>query len=407
MNSFLSAEFFKGNRANLRKLFTGTAPIVLTANGAVQRGGDASFKFHQDSSFWYLTGIDEPEVILVIDKEREYLIIPRREGIAEAFDGSTDFDYISKRSGIDNLYDSKEGWERLTKRLKKAKHLATLAAPPAYSENYRMFTNPARQRLLDDIKKINPDLTLLDLRQHLVKMRSIKQLPELAAIKAAISITSASLKDVGRSLKRLPTEYEVEAKLTHGFRKRGAAGNAFDPIVAAGLNATTIHNLNNNDLIGANDLLLVDAGAEVEHYAADITRMFAINDPTKRQRQVIDAVIDVHSKAMGLLKPGVMIREYEKQIEAYMGEKLRELGLIKVIDHESVRKFYPHATSHHLGLDVHDIGDYDQPLEAGMVLTVEPGIYIPNEKMGIRLEDDILITKQGNQLLSKNLPFIL
>lgn len=122
---------------------------------------------------------------------------------------------------------------------------------------------------------------------------------------------------------------------------------------------------------------------------------------------MVDAVISVHEKALSILKPGVMMKDYETQIEAFMGEKLRELGLIKLIDHDSVRKFYPHSTSHFLGLDVHDVGDYDQPLEAGMILTVEPGIYIPNENIGVRLEDDVLITTKGPLIFSKNLPFVL
>lgn len=407
MNSFFRSEFFKGNRTSLRKLFAGTAPIVITANGQLQRGGDSSYKFHQDSSFWYLTGIDEPDVLLVIDKEKEYLIVPRREGVAEAFDGTTDFSQIAARSGVETVLDSKDGWERLTKRIKKSKHIAILAAPPAYSDHYRMFTNPARQRLLDTVKEINPDIKPLDLRQHLTKLRVIKQPAEIAAINQAITITSKTFKEVSKSLRRLPNEYLVEAKLSHGFRKRGADGHAYDPIVASGVNATTLHYLRNNQAINPKELLLIDAGAEVEHYTADITRVFVVGELSRRQTTVIDAVISVHERALSLLRPGVLLKDCEKQIEAFMGEKLRELGLIKVIDHESVREFYPHATSHFLGLDVHDVGEYDQPLEPGMVLTVEPGIYIPKEKLGIRLEDDILITDKGAVVLSKNLPFIL
>ena len=407
MNSFFSAEFFKGNRANLRKLFTGTAPIVLTANGSMQRGGDSSYKFHQDSNFWYLTGIDEPDALLVIDKDREYLIVPKREGVQEAFDGSTDFDEIARISGVDAVYDNKEGWDRLTKRLKKAKHIATLSAAPGYIEHYRMFSNPARQKLMDSVKEINSEITMLDLRQHLAKLRVIKQPAEILAMKKAVNITMATFKDVARSLKKLDNEFEVEAKLSYGFRNRGASGHAYDPIVASGLNATTLHYLKNSDTLNSKELLLIDAGSEVEHYAADITRVFAVNEPTKRQQAVVDAVISVHEKALSILKPGVMMKDYEIQIEAFMGEKLRELGLIKLIDHDSVRKFYPHSTSHFLGLDVHDVGDYDQPLEAGMILTVEPGIYIPSENIGVRLEDDVLITTKGPLIFSKNLPFVL
>src|SRR5207249_1904686 len=147
----------------------------------------------------------------------------------------------------------------------------------------------------------------------------------------------------------------------------------------------------------------VDIGAEVEHYASDITRTHSIGTPSRRQRAVHEAVLEVQKYGFSLLRPGVLMREYEESIEHFMGEKLRELGLIKTITHENVRTFYPHATSHFLGLNVHDIGDYDRPLEPGVVLTVEPGIYIAEEGIGIRIEDDVLITETGIKVLSDKL----
>jgi Xaa-Pro aminopeptidase len=152
-------------------------------------------------------------------------------------------------------------------------------------------------------------------------------------------------------------------------------------------------------------LLILDVGAEVEHYAADITRTFSLSGrPSSRQQAVHAAVSEVQQYAFSLLKPGVMMREYEQQIEQFMGEKLRELGLIKTIEHDEVRKFYPHATSHFLGLNVHDVGEYDRPFEAGEVLTVEPGIYIQQEGIGVRVEDDVLLTPNGIKILTDKLP---
>ncbi len=153
------------------------------------------------------------------------------------------------------------------------------------------------------------------------------------------------------------------------------------------------------------ELLLLDIGAEINNYAADITRTFAISGKmTKRQKQVFDSVIEVQQYAFSLLKPGVVYKDYELQIEHFMGEKLRELGLITTIDKGSVRKYYPHLTSHFLGLDAHDVGDYTTAFQENMVITVEPGIYIHDETIGIRLEDDVLITKTGYKILSSNLP---
>jgi Xaa-Pro aminopeptidase len=405
MESSFNSEFFIGNRQRLRDLFTGTAPIVLTANGLLQRGGDVIYGFSQDASFWYLTGINEPDITLVMDRDKEYLIVPERSVQREAFDGKTPGEELSRVSGIQTIYDHETGWKQLGVRLKKVKHVATLANAPAYIETYSLYTNPARAAITTRLKSYNAALELLDLSPHLIRMRMIKQAPEIAAIQAAIDITIASFKDATRPtrLQKYTYEYELEAAITQGFRARGALGHSFEPIVAGGERAVTIHNLANNGALAADELIVIDIGAEVEHYAADISRTIGLGTVSRRQRAVHEAVQEVQRQAFDLLKPGVMMRDYEQQIEQLMGEKLRELGLIKTIAHDAVRHYYPHATSHFLGLNVHDIGDYERPLEPGIVMTVEPGIYIPEEGIGVRIEDDILITPKGNKILSDKL----
>jgi Xaa-Pro aminopeptidase len=149
--------------------------------------------------------------------------------------------------------------------------------------------------------------------------------------------------------------------------------------------------------------LYIDTGAEVEHYAADITRTYFLKPPNKRERAVYQAVKDVHDYALSHLKPGITLRESEDNVSHYMGEKLRELGLIKTVDKEHIKRYFGHLCSHFLGLDVHDVGDYDRPLQPGMVLTVEPGIYIKPEGLGVRIEDDVLITEKGCKVLSAKL----
>lgn len=401
-----SSEFFAGNRERLRQLFTGTAPIVVTANGLLQRGGDSTFPFQQDANFWYLTGVNEPDIVLVMDKNKEYLIVPGREANRVAFDGAVEHELLARRSGIKTVLDDETGWRQLGSRLKRVKHVATLAAPLNYIEQYGLYTNPARTRLLERIKDINDQLEMLDIGQHLVHMRSIKQAPELVAIQEAIDITAATLKEVTAPAKlaKYAWEYEVEADISRGFRRRGATGHAFAPIVASGLRACTLHNIANNGRLSADELMVLDVGAEVDQYAADLTRTVSLSSPSKRQQAVYAAVLEVQAYALSLLGPGTVIREYEEQVEHFMGEKLRELGLVKTIEHDEVRHYYPHATSHFLGLNVHDVGDYSQPLEQGMVLTVEPGIYIPEEAIGIRIEDNVLITQQGYEVLSAHLP---
>lgn len=404
--SDFSSDFFVGNRERLRQLFKGTAPIVVTANGLLQRGGDSTYPFQQDASFWYLTGISEPDIILVMDKAKEYLIVPARGATRVAFDGSVDDEALKRVSGIQTVYDDAEGWRQLSARLHRVKHVATLAPPPTYVEAHGMYTNPARAQLLTRLKEANDAVEQLDIAPHLAALRMIKQPEELAAIQAAIDITVDTIKEVTRpaNLHKYAHEYEVEADISRGFRRRGASGHAFEPIVASGEHACTLHNVANDGALASDELLLLDIGADVASYASDITRTVSLGKPSRRQQAVYDAVLEVQEFALGLLKPGALIKDNEQQIEQFMGEKLRELGLIKTISHDDVRQFFPHATSHFLGLNVHDIGDYTRPLEPGMVLTVEPGIYIPDEAIGIRIEDDVLITPDGYKILSDRLP---
>lgn len=403
MKSEFTAEFFQGNRQRLRALFTGTAPIVLTANGLLQRSTDTANTFKQDGSFWYLTGVNEPNVILVIDKSKEYLIVPDLSETRVAFDGAINADELAETSGIDNILSESEGWKILSAKLKKVKNVAVLSPPPKYIASLGMYTNPARGRLIEEMKKVNPELTLLDLRQHLQRMRMIKQPEELATIKHAIGITVDSLKIINTKYqsRSYKNEFEIELELSEQFWRKGASGHSFEPIVANGSKAATIHPSGNTGAINYDEPLLVDVGAQYNNYAADISRTWLPEN--KRYEAVYASVLEAANFAASLLKPGVIMQDYEKQVEVFMGEKLRELGLIKSIEHDAVRQYFPHSTSHFLGIDVHDEGNYELPLEPGVVLTVEPGIYIPSEGIGVRIEDDVLITDKGCTNLSVGL----
>ena len=406
-NVTFESSFFVSNRERLRQLFTGTAPIVITANGSLQMAADEAYPFHQDRSFYYLTGLNEPGLILVMDKGKEYLIVPPRETVIEQFDGAIDFDDLRRRSGIQTIVYEKEGWKQLSSRVKKVQHIATVGAAPRFIDYLGMYTNPARAELQQRMKEINPNLELLDLRTHLGRMRMVKQPVEVAAMQRAIDITIDGIKDIFRPKQFLKYEheYEIEADLSRNFRRSGAQGHSFSPIVASGPRSCTMHHVLNNAPLVSGEPLIVDVGAQYEFYAADLARTVAVgNTASRRMQQVYAAVCEAQDYAYTLLKPGVKMREYEQQMEDFIGEKLRELGLIKSIEHEKVRHYFPHATSHFLGLDTHDGGDYDHPLEAGVILTVEPGIYIPEEGIGVRIEDNILITEDGNINLSVRLP---
>jgi Xaa-Pro aminopeptidase len=397
--------FFINNRKRLKQILGSDDPIIVTSNGLIQRGADSSYPFAQDANFWYLTGIPDPDITLVIDGDREFLIVPIRDGSRVTFDGQVDRSFLATISGVRDIVNESSGWKRMDSILEKTKSLATLAPAPSFIEQYGMYANPARSRLMERLQKHINDLNLFDIRSELASMRMIKQLPELQAIQAAIDITNETLADVLAKPKgSYEYEYQIEADLSQGFRARGSDGHAFEPIVAGGVRACTLHNVTNNSILAKGEMVVLDVGASVSGYAADITRVYATTKPTNRQKDVFQAVKEVQSYAIELLKPGVNLKTYEEKVLKFIGTKLRQLGLINNSKEESIREYFPHATSHFLGLNVHDVGDYQKPLQPGTVLTVEPGIYIKSEGIGVRIEDDVLITTNSLEVLSRNLP---
>lgn len=375
---------------------------MLTANGLLQRNNDNVYPYRQDSSFWYLTGVNEADAVLVMDGDTEYLIVPERADIRAAFDGRIEHDKLIGISGISTVYEEPEGWDKLVKLIRKYPAVATFEAPGSYISGHGFYTNPARARLIKRIKEASADIRIDDLRSILADLRTVKFPEEISAIQSSVDITLDALSQIGENIGQYQYEYELDADITAYFRRSGAV-HAYQPIVAADRNACTLHYIENSSPINKDSMVLVDAGAEYGMYAADITRTFCTN-PTARQNEVGAAVIDIQDHALSLLTPGISLRDYENEIEKYMGEKLRELNIISEVTSEEVRKYYPHATSHFLGLDVHDAGNYTEPLREGTVLTVEPGIYIPEENLGIRIEDNVVIEKDGPRVLSQLLP---
>lgn len=397
------AKFVSNNRKKLlQRLDPATEFIIIAGHSYTQATYDRAYPFQQDSNFFYLTGINEAGIVLVIDKGEEYLIVPERNETRITFEGAVDLEKLSRTSGIETVYGAKEGWEKLVKRLKKAQQVGVLMSAPEYAESIDMFSNPSRKYLIDRLKKHKKRLKFTDLRPDLVRMRMIKSRYEIKMIKEAVKHTKRLFTDVERRRRKAEYEYDLLAEITKQAIKYQLEF-AYDPIIAGGLNAVTLHYIANNSKIDAKAPLLLDIGLKYNGYSADITRTVS-SSPTERQRKVYEAVLAVQEYAISLLKPGVLLKEYEEEVVQFMGGKLRELGLIKSISKESVRRYYPHSTSHFLGIDVHDAGDYEHPLEKGMVLTVEPGIYIKEEAIGVRIEDDILITKEGCQVLTNKLP---
>lgn len=396
-------KFFINNRLRLLSE-VGDKPIIISANGSVQRAGDSAYAFRQDSNFWYLTGIDEPDMVLVMLPDQEFIILPERSTMHDIFDGKLDETKLKKASGIDTFYNFMEGWEALRLATQQSKIVNTCLYN-GFDARHSMYLNPAKPRLVSRLKKMLPKAQLNDTRKTLAKMRMIKQPSEIAAIKKAVKVTAQSFASVFEHdwQKQYKNEAEVAARLAYEFAKRGCQP-AYPLIVAGGGRAVTLHYDKNNQTINDKELLLVDAGAEYNNYAADITRTFSVTPMDKFQRQVYSAVKKAQKLAYTHIKPGALLGEVEAMVEKSLGEFLLEQNIINEPSREQIRKFYPHSFSHHLGLDVHDVADYSRPLAEGMVITVEPGIYIADQQIGIRLEDDVLITKTGYQVLSHSLP---
>ncbi len=401
-----TAEFFTHNRQRLLEV-TNAELVVITAHGLLQRSADTTFAFRQESNFWYLSGVNEPDFVIVITPEESFLIAPRRPEHRDMWDGALRLDDIQKQSGVTAVYEHIEGWNKLDRLIKKNKKVHTITPAEPYFESFGFYANPARGALLTALKK-HRQVELVDVRRPLARVRQVKRPAEIEALRQAINITSETLQKVKTSLKKYKNERELVADITAAFIRKGAMGHAYSPIVASGKNAATIHYIDCDAPIDQSGLLLFDVGAEVMNYSADISRTYALAPPTARQAQLHGVVHRVQKAAFDLLRPGVMMRAYEQQVDEIMAKELLSIGLINdEHDKKKLKKYYPHLTSHFLGLDTHDAADYEMPLEPGMVLTVEPGVYIPEEGIGIRIEDDVLLTETGIEVLSASLPSTL
>jgi Xaa-Pro aminopeptidase len=274
-------EFFRDNRERLRSLFTGTAPIVIGAHGTLQQSADSAYPFTQDKNFWYLTGLDIPDAVLVLDKLKEYIILPERPEWQVVFDGQTSEEAAQNLSGIQTIFSNKEGWRQLESRIKKVKHIASLLPADPYVSHHGFYVNPARQNLMRRVSAINSAIQPLDLRAQLAAMRMIKQPAELDAIKEAIAVTGGTIKKLLRKdLTSFSSEFDIETEIIRSFRKRSAS-TAFESIVAAGSSACTIHHLPTKQPLDVSGLILFDIGAAVDGYSADISRTIPLGKNNK------------------------------------------------------------------------------------------------------------------------------
>lgn len=395
----MKTAFFKGNRERLAQVCPGEI-VVLTAYTQTQQSGDAAAKFEQEANFWWLTGIDQPDWRLILDTKahKSWLVAPAVDDIHVIFDGGLAPDAAVDQSGVDGVIGQSEAQAKLDAYARQGVVVATIGRDP-HAGHYNFALNPAPVKLHRALTRLFAEVH--DIRPELAKLRAVKQPDELAAMQSAIDLTIDAFADVRHRLKSFRYEYEVEAEFSYYFRRHGAAGHAYDPIVAAGEHACTLHYDTNGGAMAAHDLLLLDIGARHEGYAADITRTYSLGEPTTRQIAVYAAVQQAQQRIIELIAPGASVKQYLQAADESMKHALTSLGLLD--SSTAFRRYFPHAVSHGLGVDVHDSLGAPDVFVPGMVLTVEPGIYIPEEAIGVRIEDDILVTDTGTRNLSGRL----
>lgn len=394
--------FFSANRDRLMEAASGGL-VVLAGHTSMQSVNDTAARFQQESNFWWLCGIEASDWWLIIDgaRRKSWLVSPKISPSHEIFDGHLSSEKAKRSSGVDDVISSDEALKMLRDLARRHSMVYTLGEHP-YGEYMDFTFNPAPKKLYDQLNRIFNSVQ--DCRPDLTSLRAIKQPEEIIAIKKAVALTTEAFKQTKQMLPSLRYEYEVEAEFSYHLRRHGASGHAYEPIVASGKNACTLHYVNNNAKLKRHQLLLLDIGGRYHGYAADISRTYGIGAITHRQQAVHAAVQAAHQTIIAELRPGKLISEFQQAVDTIMLEALVELGLVKnKNDQAAIRRYFPHAISHGLGLDVHDSLGAPKVFKAGMVLTVEPGIYIKEEGIGVRIEDDILITKTGYSNLSKAL----
>ncbi len=412
----IDAALFVDNRKRFVLELKEKAIAIFQSNDEMPRNADCCYPFRQNSDFFYLSGIDQEQSILLLfpnspdPKFKEVLFIRESDEHTKVWEGEKYSKAEARKvSGIQTVYWTKE-YETL---------LQWLAAECTYlylnnNENDRAKNEVISRdaRLTPQTKKLFPGVRVERSAPIMVSLRQIKSKAEIALIQEACAITEKAFRRSLSFIKPNVWEYEIEAEVSHEFTINRANGHAYSPIIASGKNSCVLHYVNNNQQCKKGDLILMDFGAEYANYASDLTRTVPVSGKfSKRQKAVYNAVLRVMNEASKLLVVGNTFDNYNAAVRCIMEKELVDLKLITTADikkqdpqNPALRKYFMHGISHFMGLDVHDLGDRQQKFKAGMVFTCEPGIYIPEESIGIRLENDVLIGVKGPQDLMKNIP---
>ena len=400
----IDSSLFIANRAGFTSRMKPASIAFFNANDEMPRNGDANFLFRQNSDLFYLSGIDQEQTVLVLFPDaplprfREILFIRKTNEHIAVWEGHKySKEEARAASGVSSVYWLEDYNSIVPMLLNHAENIYV-----NINENDRFSSEvPYRDlRFARDLQLRCPGHRFERCGPILAGLRSVKHDIEIKLMQRAIDITEKAFRRVLRFVRPGVMEYEIEAEITHEFIRKRANGHAYTPIIASGASACILHYNDNNRECRAGEVILLDFGAEYANYAADLTRCVPVSGEfTERQRDVYNAVLRVMKAATSMLVPGNTIEAYHAEVGKVMEEELIGLGLLNLNDVKNqnpemplYKKYFMHGTSHFLGLDVHDIGDRYRPMEPGMVFTCEPGIYIPEEGLGIRLENDILVT---------------
>ena len=415
--SKIPTSLFIKNRQNFCSKMEDNSIAILTSNDVMPNNADDIMGFTQNNDLFYLSGIDQEESILVLypnaalPENREILFVKETSELIKIWEGEKlTKEQAFEISGIKNVKWLQDfelaiqymAFDADTFYLGHNEHKKTLTAE----------MNTRQDRMITWCKEKYPLHNYKRVAKITRELRQVKSEEEIKLMQKAVEISVGGFDSVLKAVKSGMLEYELEAELTYEFIRKGAKGHAFMPIIASGGNACALHYNTNDSVCKDGDMILMDFGVCYANYNSDTTRCFPVNGTfSNRQKEVYNAVLHCLKEGSKLLKSGVVSAEYEKGMAGLVEEQLIKLGLltaedIKKQDPENplYKKYLMHGTAHHIGLDVHDVGLYTRPFEAGMVLTCEPGIYIAEEGIGCRLENDILITETGNINLTASMP---
>ena len=418
MNTTIPNRLFIRNRANLTAQLPPKSVAVFTANEAMPRNGDEFYPFRQQSDFFYLTGINEENAFLIIAPDypdetmREILFIEPYDEVKATWQGEMlDSNQATELSGIQTVKSSDAFWMTLNDIIFSG-YGDTIFLNSYEYPKYECALETIQKRFVQQVKSQYPMHNYGRTAPILNALRMVKSEDEIAITRQACDITAKAFRRCLDTVKPGMYEYEVQAEIEYIFKQNNATGHAYAPIIAGGMNGCCLHYSKNQSLLNNGDLLLFDIGCELKNYSSDLSRTIPINGKfTKRQADCYNAVLRVMKEITKLYRPGGTINEINETTHRLMEQEMIKLGLFTAEDVKKQnpdkaleRKYLMHGMSHHIGLDVHDSIDKFKPFAPGMILTCEPGIYIREEGIGIRIENDLLITEGEPINLFEGLP---